>query len=325
MRSKPYLPLFSVTLWLCSTAMVAAMPQREMRYRHRSKPAAQAWQKQLRQDLFDNLLLQDLAERSHRCALLPAKVAEQASAGYHMMHMEIQATPGRRIPVLLTRPSQGPGPFPAVVCVHGHGGDRRSVYDAQTIYKGFAAQLAASGYVTIAADVGQHVISESGRTLMGERLLDLIRCVDYLDSLEYVDGNRLGCAGLSLGGEMAMWLAAMDERIAATVSAGFLTMMDQMEKNHCPCWKFPGLRERVDWPDVYSLIAPRWLQCQNGRQEPAQDFTVALAQRAMKEIKIIYQDYGCAYHVQLQVHDGGHEVDLAALLHFFAQTIGRGR
>jgi len=38
-------------------------------------------------------------------------------------------------------------------------------------------------------------------------------------------------------------LGAMDERIAAEVSAGFLTTMDQMEHNHCLCWKFDGLRE----------------------------------------------------------------------------------
>ena len=44
---------------------------------------------------------------------------------------------------------------------------------------------------------------------MGERLWDLMRCVECLASLPQVDASRLGCAGLSLGGEMAMWLGAM--------------------------------------------------------------------------------------------------------------------
>lgn len=47
---------------------------------------------------------------------------------------------------------------------------------------------------------------------------------------------------------MAMWLAAMDTRVKASVSAGFLTVMDQMERQHCLCWKFDGIRELVDFP-----------------------------------------------------------------------------
>ena len=117
---------------------------------------------------------------------------------------------------------------------------------------------------------------------MGERLWDLVRCVDYLQSMPEVDEHRIGCGGLSLGGEMAMWLGAMDERIAATVSAGFLTTMDQMEQNHCMCWKFEGLRELVDFTDIYSLIAPRPLQCQNGLLEPPTQFYVPLARKAME-------------------------------------------
>ena len=35
--------------------------------------------------------------------------------------------------------------------------------------------------------------------------------------------KSIGCLGNSLGGEMVMWLAAMDDRAKATVSSGFLT------------------------------------------------------------------------------------------------------
>src|SRR5690606_10542975 len=103
--------------------------------------------------------------------------------------------------------------FPAVVCIHGHGGNRNIVYDPKSLYAGFATDLAESGYVTISTDVGQHEVYENGRTLMGERLWDVLRCVDYLNTLSQVDAERLGCAGLSLGGEMAMWLGAMDPRM----------------------------------------------------------------------------------------------------------------
>jgi len=91
---------------------------------------------------------------------------------------------------------------------------------------------------------------------------------------------------------MAMWLGAMDTRVAATVSCGYLTTMDQMEVNHCMCWKFDGLRELVDWTDVYAMIAPRALQCQNGRREPYQDFTPGIARQAIEEIRVAYAILG---------------------------------
>jgi acetyl esterase/lipase len=156
---------------------------------------------------------------------------------------------------------------------------------------------------------------------MGERLWDLKRCVDYLRKLPEVDPSRIGCAGLSLGGEMAMWLGAMDERIAATVSCGFLTMMDQMEQNHCMCWKFDGLRALVDFPDIYALIAPRPLQCQNGLKEPDTQFTVPLARRALAEIESIYRDLGALDKATLVAHEGAHEIALEPMYAFLKQYL----
>jgi len=152
---------------------------------------------------------------------------------------------------------------------------------------------------------------------MGERLWDLMRCVDYLESLPMVDKSRIGCAGLSLGGEMSMWLGAIDQRIKVTVSSGFLTYMDQMEQDHCMCWKFDGLRELVDFPDIYSMIAPRFLQCQNGLKEPPTAFVPELAKKALVEIEIIYEDFDQKNKVELIIHEGGHEIDLYPLLSFF--------
>ncbi len=118
-----------------------------------------------------------------------------------------------------------------------------------------------------------------------------------------------------------MWLAAMDTRIAACVSSGFLTVMDHMEHNHCPCWKFEGLRELADFADIYSLAAPRPLQCQNGLAEPPTQFNVPLAREAMRETRLIYADLGKPENVELAVHRGGHEIDLPDLLAFFAKHL----
>jgi len=297
----------------------AAEDVRTMQYTPRSPEAARAWQEDVREALFERLRLTDLVKSRGEISLEPQIAKTEERDGFVLEHVRIQSTGERSIAAVVARPLKVEGPSPAVVCIHGHGGDRFTPFNASARqYKLFGTELVRRGFIVISTDVGQHKVYEQGRTLMGERLWDLMRCVDYLESLPEVDPNRIGCAGLSLGGEMAMWLAAMDERVKTTVSAGFLTIMDQMEQNHCMCWKFDGLRELVDFADIYSLIAPRRLQCQNGLKEPPTQFIVPLAEKAMKEIRLIYEDLGRAENVDLEVHDGAHEIALEPLIELFS-------
>jgi len=311
--------------------------QRSMKYTSCSADSASAWQKDVRARLFQLLKMDDLIAKKGTVVLKPKELSAADREAYHVKEVEIDSTADRRIRIIVTLPNSQKGAFPAVVCIGGHASDQHSPYDEHTvakdsakaqsdhIYRGFGTALAKRGYVTVSTTVSQHEIYEEGRLLMGERLWDLIRCVDYLESMPEVDRSRIGCAGLSLGGEMAMWLGAMDERIATTVSAGFLTTMDHMEQNHCMCWKFPGLRELVDFADIYSLVAPRALQCQNGMLEPVSQFNVPLARKTMEEIRMIYCDLGKPENVVLDVHAGGHEIDLPGLLYFFEKHIYSNR
>ena len=316
------LRLIIIFLMVTGTPIAIADDIRTMQYTSRPAEAAIAWQQAVRSGLLERLHLSDLVKSRGEIPLKPLVVDEQERDGLVLQNVRFQSTPERCITAALARRREGGGASSAIVCIHGHGGNRLTPFDPQAHqYKLFGTELARGGFIVISADVGQHEVYEQGRTLMGERLWDLMRCVDYLESLPEVDPNRIGCAGLSLGGEMAMWLAAMDERMAATVSAGFLTVMDQMEQNHCMCWKFPGLRELVDFPDMYSLIAPRPLQCQNGLKEQPTQFTVPLAVRAIKEIRLIYEDFGVVDNVVLEIHDGGHEIALEPLIEFLSDHL----
>ncbi|MCP5524938.1 MAG: PD40 domain-containing protein [Verrucomicrobiales bacterium] len=287
---------------------------RAHRYRAPSTPeAAASWQRTVRAELAALLKVDSLMGRDRP---LNPRILRSDVGRYVDQEVEIDSTPGRKIILRVTLPREVQPPVPAVVCIHGHGGTRNSVHDRGSIYKGFAAELADRGWVTVAVNVGQHEVYEADRTLMGERLWDLMRCVDYVSTLPQTDTHRIGCAGLSLGGEMAMWLGAMDPRIRATVSSGFLTTMDQMEQNHCMCWKLDGLRELVDYADIYSLIAPRALQCQNGLREGPTDFWVPIARGAMADIRRIYSVMGSDGQVELDEHSGAHEIDLPSLVSF---------
>jgi hypothetical protein len=295
---------------------------RTMRYTPGSAEEAVAWQGELRARLCELLHVSDLMETGASVPLGARVLATEEREGFRLDTLELRATPGRVFQAMLAVPAEASRPMPAVVAIHGHGGNRMTPFNPEeAMYHSFGSELARHGFVVISTDVGQHDVYEEGRTLMGERLWDLMRCVDYLRSLEEVDPARIGCAGLSLGGEMAMWLGAMDPRVAATVSAGFLTFMDQMEQNHCMCWKFEGLRELVDFPDIYAMIAPRPLQCQNGLQEPPTQFTPELARKALLEIVPAYRDTGAPGNLELLVHQGGHEIALESLVAFLKKHL----
>jgi dienelactone hydrolase len=326
---------FSMLLIVASASLSMAAEMRTMRYKPGTPEQTTAWQNELRAKLFKLLKIDDLVPEVSKLPFDAKELRTWEMPGYTVKEMSIRSTAGRMMEIVLTIPKEGPGPFPAVVCIGGHSSTKFSPYnngkaygplpvpkdDGGSLYKGFAADLAKDGYVTISTLVSQHEVYEKGRSLMGERLWDLMRCVSYLETLPQVNKSRIGCGGLSLGGEMTMWLAAMDTRIAAADSDGFLTVMDQMEKGHCPCWKFAGLRELVDYADIYALIAPRPLECQNGRKEPAGSFTPELAQKALGEILPAYAAFDKKDNARLDIHDGAHEVDLPAILAFFNKNL----
>ena len=307
-------------------------PRRLLGFTARDAAAAQAWRQTARTTLFVLLNMDDqIAANCHNeqgQSPLPLNCVvgkTEPKGTYTRYELQIDARPDRRINVVLTVPKDtAAGKTPAVVCIHGHGGHRNIVYDPKSVYRGFAKVLAESGYVTLSTDVGQHKVSDPTRTLMGERLWDLIRVVDLAASRPEVDRKRIGCAGLSLGGEMAMWLGAMDTRIAATVSSGFLTTMANLRVKHCQCWDFPGLQRRYEFADIYSLISPRPLQCQNGAKERLPGgFPVDLAEKAMAEIKRAYRVDAAEAAAELDIHPEGHVFDVPAGCKFLDAALKR--
>ena len=294
---------------------------RNRKFAAADRKAALAWQVSSRNLLADLMSIGDLIRAEASADGIPFKPTVKSTEvhqEYTLYELALNSTPGRRFKIILTVPKNAAKrSCPAVVCIHGHGGHRRATYAPGGAYRGFALALAKRGYVTIATDVGLHKVREKGRTLMGERLWDVMRCVTYVAARPEVDPKRIGCAGLSLGGEMTMWLGAMDTRIVATVSAGFLTTVANMRRGHCRCWEFPNLTANFDFADIYSLTAPRALLCQNGRKEPSRGgFPVAIATKAMAEIQACYKVLGRGDNVALIVHDEGHVVDLPSCLAF---------
>ena len=181
---------------------------RDRAFASNSAEEAATWSQETRAALAAVLGIDACAAQWGHVPLESREVSTQAAEGFRLAEVEISVSPDRRIRVLVGTPERlAPSGCPAVVCIGGHGSKPSDVFDANSIYRGFAAALA-RGAVVVSPDIAYHERDGSYKTLMGQRTWDLMRCVDYLCARSEVDPARIGGAGLSLGGEMAMWLGA---------------------------------------------------------------------------------------------------------------------
>jgi hypothetical protein len=86
-----------------------------------------------------------------------------------------------------------------------------------------------------------------GETIAGWMVWDSMRAIDYLQSLEEVDPDRIGVTGNSGGGLNTLYTAALDPRVKACAIAGFCCEFNTWLKYggiHCSCVHLPGLFRR---------------------------------------------------------------------------------
>ncbi len=106
----------------------------------------------------------------------------------------------------------------------------------------------------------------------GERVWDVMRAIDYAVSRSDVDPERIAVTGLSLGGEVASYVGALDIRVKAVIPAGYspdLNVVLYKAAGHCWHWSFADFREYLDHSDVLALIAPRPLIVESGMTDNA--------------------------------------------------------
>jgi dienelactone hydrolase len=109
--------------------------------------------------------------------------------------------------------------------------------------------------------LGVRQLNWAGATWAGVNFHDDSRCIDYLLTRPEVDPERIGCAGLSGGAWRTNILAALDSRIKASVSVGWMTTGDaqfghDVEGVVGTFCLLPGVWDRMDIPDLSILAAP---------------------------------------------------------------------
>lgn len=240
--------------------------------------------------------------------------------GYRIVKLTYQSRPGLRVTGNLFVPD-GVGPFPAVLNVHGHYAQGKIA--ANVAARGHA--LAREGFVVLSVDAigageratvhgrfehhgaaGAPLLS-AGETLLGAQVYDNMRAIDLLQSLDYVDGARIGVTGASGGGNQTMWISALDPRVKASVpvvSVG--TFEAYVTRGNCWCETLAGgLLIAEEW-GVLGLIAPNPLLILTADREQIEAFLPAEMLRAYADARRVYGLYGAEERIAYQIIDRPH-------------------
>jgi len=319
-------------------------------FRARTVAEAKAWQRKLRRKLI--ALLGGFPAK--RVPLRPRIVETRRFKGYtrQAVYFETRDTLSAFAYFLVPDGFHSPGP--AVLCLPGHG---RGVDDLVGInedgtmrdefggYQGdYALQCVSHGYAALAFEqlCFGHRRDEAalkggsgnsscqpasgaallfGQTMIGWRVWDAMRAIDYLSTRPEVDPGRIATLGCSGGGTTSLHTAAIDERVkVAVVSCYFNTYADCiMSISHCMDNYIPGILDWAEMPDVAGLIAPRGFFAEGGTQDPI--FPVAATRRAHRCTKRVYRLFGAERQIGLEIFDDTHRWWGKGAFEFLAKTL----
>lgn len=154
-------------------------------------------------------------------------------------------------------------------------------------------------------DAAMHALM-LGRTLAGERVWDVERTIDYLETRSDVEMNKIGIMGSSGGGTTLMYACALLDRIAFAMPAcSFCLYRDSiMSIYHCADNYLPGLLRYAEMSDIMGLFAPRPLTVVAGKKDPV--FPIDAVKKAFAELRIIYSAYNKPENCKLVIGEEGH-------------------
>ena len=306
-----------------------------LRFNSNSPAATRAWQRKLRVKLRE--LVGGFPENP---SPLRPRVLETKDLGtYTREKIVFTSREGMDVLAYLAKPKVVAGAMPVMICVPGHGrgvddivgidekGVQRSVasgYQAdfalQFVEQGVAAlaiEPLAFGYrrdpVNAAKGPNQNSCQPSagaalllGETMIGWRVYDVMRAIDYVETRKDLDARRVGCVGISGGGTCTLFATALDTRIQAAMVSGYLNTFRDciLSLAHCMDNYVPGILNWAEMSDVAGLIAPRPLFFESGELDRI--FPLAGFKEGFEATRKVYESLGAADVLGMEIHPGAH-------------------
>ena len=193
--------------------------------------------------------------------------------------------PGVSVLAYILVPENARTPAPAMICVPGHGrgvddivgidDQGRDRTDKAGYQHDFAIQVAEAGMAAVAIEPmgfgcrrdplnARQGLSRKacepaaggallvGETMIGWRVWDVMRTIDYIATRTDLDASRVGCMGISGGGTVTLFSTALEPRIRAALVSGYLnTFRDSVGSlSHCIDNYVPGI---LNWAEMYDI------------------------------------------------------------------------
>jgi dienelactone hydrolase len=308
---------------------------RRLRFKAGSRGDAEQWQKTLRAKVTE--LVGGFP--ASRVPLRPVTLETRAFAGYSREKIVFDSQPGVSVLAYLLLPEKAQRPAPVMICVPGHG---RGVDDIVGIDEqgkdrtdkagyqhDFAIQVAEAGMAAMAIEpmgfgcrrdplnarqgLGRKACDPVaggallvGQTMIGWRVWDVMRTIDYIATRTELDRERIGCMGISGGGTVTVFSSALEPRIRAALVSGYLnTFRDSIGSlAHCSDNYVPGILNWAEMHDVAGLIAPRPLFVESGEKDNI--FPVQASIESFNEVQKIYAVFGVRDLVAQEVFPADH-------------------
>ncbi len=189
---------------------------------------------------------------------------------------------GIQVPALMTIPVKGKRPYPCVIFLHGIG-QKKEFLDQ------IAPMFIKAGFAIVTFDQytrGERKLKDASRWEEALALrrrgaltcLETRRLVDYLDTQDYIDANRIYLVGASYGAIMGATAVAMEPRIKAAVLtygggnlrklADSTLVKEELKGWYRPAvWLFSWFLKPCDPEKTVGKISPRPVLLQNGKRD----------------------------------------------------------
>jgi dienelactone hydrolase len=219
---------------------------------------------------------------------------------------------------------------PVVVCQHGLEGRPQDVVNPKMktrAYNSFGAQLADLGYIVFAPQnpyigrddfrVLQRKANPLGLSLFSFIVRQHERILDWLETLPFVDKDRIAFYGLSYGGKTAMRVPAILLRYCLSICSGDFNewIIKNVSIDFPGSYMFTGEYEMFEfdlgmtfnYAEMAALIAPRPFMVERGHSDGVGIDEMVAYEYA--KVRRLYSRLGIPERTEIEFFAGGHEIN----------------
>ena len=232
-----------------------------------------------------------------------------------------------------------------MLCFHGAGGCPEMIcnIDSTANYNDASRRFVNEGYIVFAplfsfasyADGDRTNIPANcrvildvkakwiGSSLAALELFKVEKAIDYLQTREEIDSEKVCVTGLSYGGFYSLLIAAIDTRIKMCISSCYFNNRIKINEKHPEVfsdWTWKGSIEKFSDVELIGLICPRGCIIEVGINDTA--FNVNDARKESVFARDIYKKLGIAHKFKFIEFLGNHEFNLIETFELLKQNDG---